>query len=457
MDTRGSVRLRPLKREDAPVILKLWLDGWDQTFAVWGPMVWRKFARYSCALAAATLLLAAGAYVALRDPATLQAAAAATASASSSPTAASASVVTSLLQPVWAGLKLVAADVALVLPRWALAVAGFLGLLLPAVMTATPRWLQVRLMHPVLMKGVWTYCPDMKDMSDHWVKPEEGREYYVAVGPRELPPADGGAGGAATAATAGEEVLLGGVAIKAGRALRPLPPPDGAGGAAMATGDAADAAGPNADEQQEQQLRQRKPPPPTAAAATATASVAIDGNSKSAAGSSTASAAKPATASAKATSAAANAELPNGFLPGESGYHDNPSPHDVLLFRMVVDPTVRRRGVGRRLVEHVMQRAAAVGGERVLLASSNPEAVRFYEACGFSRDGLKQPGSGSKGKEKEKETGVKEKEEEEKEEKGDGKGKGKGSGEPALLGRAVSRVTVKATGEPVVQAAGKAA
>eukprot|EP00198_Chlamydomonas_reinhardtii_P010953 XP_001700290.1 predicted protein [Chlamydomonas reinhardtii] len=61
-----------------------------------------------------------------------------------------------------AEVKLVAADMALVLPRWALATAGFLGLLLPAVVTLMPRQLQVAIMRPVMMKGVWMYCPDMK-------------------------------------------------------------------------------------------------------------------------------------------------------------------------------------------------------------------------------------------------------------------------------------------------------
>lgn len=284
-----------------------------------------------------------------------------------------------------------------------------------------------------------------QDMYGHWAKPEEGRAYYVAVGPRELapvgplaePPAAAGEAGAA----AEVEVVLGGVAIKAGAALRPLPPADGP---EQATGSAADASE-SADTQNQLQLRHRKPPQPAVAAATANGS-----NSSNGAAASSGTTKAPSATAKAATGAAATTDLPTGFTAAESSFHDSPGPHDVLLYRMVVDPTVRRRGVGRRLVEHVMERTAAVGGARVLLASANPEAVRFYEACGFSRDGLKQPGSSSQGKGKEKD---------------DGKGKGKAASGPALLGRraAVGVATAagveaaKAVGEQVVQAAGNAA
>ncbi|KAG2425739.1 hypothetical protein HYH02_014955 [Chlamydomonas schloesseri] len=391
-------------------------------------MAWRRFARYACALAAASLLLTAGAYAALRDPATLQAAAAATAAATAASAATASSsasstllgaALTSYLQPLLTGLQLVATDAAGVLPRWALAAAALLGLLLPAVMTAMPRQLQVRLMRPLMMRGVWSYCPDMKDMYGHWSRPEEGREYYVAVGLRELSPAgpaDSSSSSSSSSSASGDqgepaaavgkrwaeegEVVLGGVAIKAGAGLRPLPPPAADCAEQTAVGRmlpaAASAAGVSGDdkeaEQEEEQqgrLRQRKPPPAPAAAVATAAAASKSPHSSSA--TATAKASKDGGGGAHGTGAGADAELPTGFCAGESGYHDNPGPCDILVFRMVVDPTVRRRGVGRRLMVHVMGRAAAVGGARVLLATGNPEAVRFYEACGFSKDGLKQP------------------------------------------------------------------
>ena len=46
-----------------------------------------------------------------------------------------------------------------------------------------------------------------------------------------------------------------------------------------------------------------------------------------------------------------------------------------------VDPSLRRRGIGRKLVNHVLPRLGADGF--VLCAGENPQAVAFYQSLGF--------------------------------------------------------------------------
>ncbi|PNH10908.1 hypothetical protein TSOC_002310 [Tetrabaena socialis] len=58
-------------------------------------------------------------------------------------------------------------------------------------------------------------------------------------------------------------------------------------------------------------------------------------------------------------------------------------PTDAVLFRMVTDSRLRRRGIGKALVGRMVDRAAEVGGGRLLLTSANPHALAFYKACGF--------------------------------------------------------------------------
>lgn len=55
------------------------------------------------------------------------------------------------------------------------------------------------------------------------------------------------------------------------------------------------------------------------------------------------------------------------------------------LYSLAVDPDFRGRGLGRRLVAHVLERLVAKGVQRVFLevAEENVEAQRLYERLGF--------------------------------------------------------------------------
>lgn len=59
---------------------------------------------------------------------------------------------------------------------------------------------------------------------------------------------------------------------------------------------------------------------------------------------------------------------------------------ELELLAVGVLPEARRRGVGRRLLEHVLATTRANGGRRVLLevARSNTAARRLYESAGFA-------------------------------------------------------------------------
>jgi GNAT superfamily N-acetyltransferase len=60
-------------------------------------------------------------------------------------------------------------------------------------------------------------------------------------------------------------------------------------------------------------------------------------------------------------------------------------PSDLMVFSMWVDPTSRRLGLGRRLIEAVEGWARGWGGSRVVLwvYSGNESAMRFYRRLGF--------------------------------------------------------------------------
>jgi GNAT superfamily N-acetyltransferase len=56
---------------------------------------------------------------------------------------------------------------------------------------------------------------------------------------------------------------------------------------------------------------------------------------------------------------------------------------------LVVTEAWRRRGVGRALLLHAIERSCVLSVKRLVLASrkdAGPEMVRFYEACGFVAD-----------------------------------------------------------------------
>jgi ribosomal protein S18 acetylase RimI-like enzyme len=59
------------------------------------------------------------------------------------------------------------------------------------------------------------------------------------------------------------------------------------------------------------------------------------------------------------------------------------------LVAIGVVPQRRRRGVGRRLLEHCLARAAAAGAARLMLevAADNASAAAFYRAAGFTEVG----------------------------------------------------------------------
>ncbi|MDP8957555.1 MAG: GNAT family N-acetyltransferase [Actinomycetota bacterium] len=71
------------------------------------------------------------------------------------------------------------------------------------------------------------------------------------------------------------------------------------------------------------------------------------------------------------------------------GDDDDELPPDVAALRMLgVDPTVRRAGIGRALVEASMDAARARGKRRFILRTTSrmKSAQRLYESMGFSRD-----------------------------------------------------------------------
>lgn len=64
-------------------------------------------------------------------------------------------------------------------------------------------------------------------------------------------------------------------------------------------------------------------------------------------------------------------------------------PFDAEIESLVVSAAVRRKGVGRALIEHAVTRARAVGKERILLEvrEGNEAALALYKRVGFKEDG----------------------------------------------------------------------
>jgi ribosomal-protein-alanine N-acetyltransferase len=65
---------------------------------------------------------------------------------------------------------------------------------------------------------------------------------------------------------------------------------------------------------------------------------------------------------------------------------------EAHLLNLCVAPGNRRAGLGRRLLETVMARAAATGADRVNLEvrPSNEGAIELYLQCGFERVGVRK-------------------------------------------------------------------
>ena len=113
------------------------------------------------------------------------------------------------------------------------------------------------------------------------------------------------------------------------------------------------------------------------------------------------SAVSPAPAPPKRESFFGNQPL-EGFLVAEvdgvvSGYvatyQNIPLPshaHVVAVNGLAVDPAAQGRGVGRRLVEAVLERARARGLAKVTLRvlGHNTGARHLYERCGFTTEGV---------------------------------------------------------------------
>jgi ribosomal protein S18 acetylase RimI-like enzyme len=58
------------------------------------------------------------------------------------------------------------------------------------------------------------------------------------------------------------------------------------------------------------------------------------------------------------------------------------------MYRLAVDPELRRSGIARRLVEAVEARLRELGAERVtsLVLAEEPGAVEFWSSAGYERD-----------------------------------------------------------------------
>jgi len=65
---------------------------------------------------------------------------------------------------------------------------------------------------------------------------------------------------------------------------------------------------------------------------------------------------------------------------------------EIHLNNFAVHPSMRRRGVGRALLAHVLDVAAADGAPRATLEvrASNAAALALYEGSGFTRAGLRR-------------------------------------------------------------------
>lgn len=62
------------------------------------------------------------------------------------------------------------------------------------------------------------------------------------------------------------------------------------------------------------------------------------------------------------------------------------------ITNVAVDRSFRRRGIGRKLVEHLLAEARDAGIKNIILEVrvSNEEAIRLYESMGFSIQGTRK-------------------------------------------------------------------
>ena len=67
--------------------------------------------------------------------------------------------------------------------------------------------------------------------------------------------------------------------------------------------------------------------------------------------------------------------------------------HKAFLWGLYVAPTMRRRGVGRQLIDRALARAASMTGVRQVnlgVNTANFEAIALYEAVGFNSFGVER-------------------------------------------------------------------
>lgn len=83
----------------------------------------------------------------------------------------------------------------------------------------------------------------------------------------------------------------------------------------------------------------------------------------------------------------------NGVIVGFAALLPRPD-GEVELDALFVDPDVRRRGVGRSLVDHCVQ-IVRTQGSAALCVIGNPHAYDFYSACGFDVIGTMETRFGS--------------------------------------------------------------
>ncbi len=65
---------------------------------------------------------------------------------------------------------------------------------------------------------------------------------------------------------------------------------------------------------------------------------------------------------------------------------------EAHLLNVCIDQTYRCRGIGRRLLTHLLQLAAAAGARDAFLEArpSNSSAIRLYQSLGFSQIGMRR-------------------------------------------------------------------
>jgi ribosomal protein S18 acetylase RimI-like enzyme len=82
-----------------------------------------------------------------------------------------------------------------------------------------------------------------------------------------------------------------------------------------------------------------------------------------------------------------------GVITGFAAIQSRPD-GNTELDGLFVDPGIRRRGIGRALVEHCVQ-IAKMRGSNSLCVVGNPHAKDFYASCGFSVIGTSETRFGS--------------------------------------------------------------